>query len=206
MTVHQLKPRNPRVMLKSRSKRPKPYGGERQHLTETELSKFLKALEGSPRDYLMGLITYLHGLRVSELIGLKWADLDEKAGTLFIARVKQGLNLTHVLERDELAKLKALRKAQDPASIFIFPNGRTKGSGQLSRSGVFRIFGEAGRKVGIPDMHPHRLRHSTATHQANSGMDPFKLQRFMGHAAMSSTLDYVKLSTEPIKDAWKGKR
>lgn len=206
MSVVQLKAAQPRVMLKSRAKRPKPYGGKRQHLTEAELAKFLKALEGNPRDYLMGLMTYLHGLRVSELIGLKWADLDEKAGTLFIARAKNGLDLTHMLERDELAKLKALRKAQDPASLYIFSNGRTKGSGQLSRSGVFRIFQDAGEVAGIEGMHPHRIRHSTATHQANSGMDPFKLQRFMGHAAMSSTLGYVKLSTDPIKDAWKGKR
>ena len=54
--------------------------------------------------------------------------------------------------------------------------------------------------------HPHCLRHTTGTVQANGGMDAWRLQKLMGHASMANTTKYVAMSPEPLKDAWCGKR
>jgi site-specific recombinase XerD len=55
-------------------------------------------------------------------------------------------------------------------------------------------------------VHPHCLRHTTGTIQANAGMDAWRLSKLMGHASMSNTVRYVTMSPEPLKDAWRGKR
>jgi integrase len=55
----------------------------REHLTETEIEKLLAALKGNrhgPRDWLIGLMIYRHGLRVSEACDLRWDDIDPRRG------------------------------------------------------------------------------------------------------------------------------
>jgi site-specific recombinase XerD len=65
----------------------------------------------------------------------------------------------------------------------------------------------AGRNADIDfPVHPHCLRHTTGTVQANGGMDAWRLQKLMGHASMANTTKYVAMSPEPLKDAWRGKR
>jgi type 1 fimbriae regulatory protein FimB len=63
----------------------------REHLTETEIEKLLAALKGNrhgPRDWLIGLMIYRHGLRVSEACDLRWDDIDLAARTIVIRRLK----------------------------------------------------------------------------------------------------------------------
>ena len=65
----------------------------------------------------------------------------------------------------------------------------------------------AGRKAKIAwPVHPHCLRHTTGTIQANAGMDAWRLSKLMGHASIANTTKYVRMSPEPLKDAWRGKR
>ena len=83
----------------------------REHLTETEIEKLLAALKGNrhgPRDWLIGLMIYRHGLRVSEACDLRWDDIDLAARTVVIRRLKGSRDSTHYLERDELAGLRRL--------------------------------------------------------------------------------------------------
>ena len=61
-----------------------------------------------------------------------------------------------------------------------------------------------GAKITWP-VHPHCLRHTTGTIQANGGMDAWKLSKLMGHASIANTTKYVRMSPEPLKDAWRGK-
>jgi integrase len=63
----------------------KPYGGKRQALTQDELDRLFAALKNNRhghRDYMIALVTFLHGLRVSELIDLRWDDIDWRKGTI----------------------------------------------------------------------------------------------------------------------------
>ena len=74
----------------------------REHLTEAEVAKLLETLRSNRhghRDWLIGLLIYRHGLRVSEACELRWDDLDLTARTINVRRLKGSRDSTHYLER-----------------------------------------------------------------------------------------------------------
>jgi integrase len=94
----------------------------REHLTEAEMTKLLAALKANRhghRDWLIGLIIYRHGLRVSEACDLRWDDLDLPKRTITVRRLKGSTDSTHYLERDELAGPKTIAKAAGVQSLCI---------------------------------------------------------------------------------------
>ena len=95
MSVHRLKTTTQAVKWKVKAK---PYGGKRQALTQDELDRLFAALKSNRhghRDYMVALVTFLHGLRVSELIDLRWDDIDWRKGTIAIRRLKGSIDGTH---------------------------------------------------------------------------------------------------------------
>jgi integrase len=87
----------------------------REHLTEAEMDKLLVALKRNRRghrDWLIGLIIYRHGLRVSEACDLRWDDIDLPKRTVIVRRLKGSTNSVHYLERDEVNGLKLLHRQQ----------------------------------------------------------------------------------------------
>jgi integrase len=82
----------------------------------------------------MVLVAYRHGLRVSELVDLRWDQIDFTTATMHVRRVKQGTESTHPIKRDESHALRRLQKEQDPKSPFVTP---------LDREIVFRSDAEA---------------------------------------------------------------
>ncbi len=81
----------------------------REHLTEHELDKLLMALKlnrHGHRDWLIGLLIYRQGLRVTEACDLRWDDIDLPKRTIAIRRLKGSQDSSHYLERDELTGLK----------------------------------------------------------------------------------------------------
>ena len=153
---------------------------------------------------MIALVTFLHGLRVSELIDLRWDDIDWRKGTIAIRRLKGSIDGTHYLERDEAIGLKRLQREQEPRRPHIFTSERGEA---FSRFAINKMIATAGQKAKITwPVHPHCLRHTTGTMQANGGMDAWRLIKLMGHASIANTTKYVRMSPEPLKDAWRGKR
>jgi integrase len=92
-----------------RKGKPNPAYRTREHLTEAEVSKLLTALKQNRhghRDWLIGLLIYRHGLRVSEACDLRWDDIDLTKRTIIVRRLKGSIDSSHYLERDELTGLK----------------------------------------------------------------------------------------------------
>ena len=93
-------------------------------------SKLLAALKGNRhghRDWLVGLIIYRHGLRVSEACDLRWDDIDLRKRTLIVRRLKGSTDSVHYLERDEVNGLKLLHRQQQADGIkaaYVFINER----------------------------------------------------------------------------------
>src|SRR6516164_9963749 len=86
----------------------------REHLTEAEMDKLLGALKRNRhghRDWLIGLIIYRHGLRVSEACDLRWNDIDLPKRTIIVRRLKGSTDSVHYLERDEVNGLKLLQRS-----------------------------------------------------------------------------------------------
>jgi site-specific recombinase XerD len=176
----------------------------REHLTETEMTKLLAALKANRwghRDWLIGLLIYRHGLRVSELCDLRWDDIDLAKRTVIVRRLKNSHDSTHYLERDELAGLKRLQREQAVKSSYAFINERRQPFGRM---GVARMIERAGEAAKLPfPVHVHMLRHATGYALANRGMDTRRLQHFLGHASITNTVRYTQMSPEPFKDIWR---
>jgi integrase len=147
----------------------------REHLTEAEMDKLLAALKRNRhghRDWLIGLIIYRHGLRVSEACDLRWDDIDLPKRTIIIRRLKSSTDSVHYLERDEVNGLKLLHRQQQADGIkaaYVFINERSQPFGRM---GIGRMIERAGEAAGLPfPVHVHMLRHSTGYALAARGMD-----------------------------------
>ena len=176
----------------------------REHLTEAEMNKLMAALKTNRhghRDWLIALLIYRHGLRVSEACDLRWDDIDLSKRTIIVRRLKGSTDSSHYLERDELAGLKRLRRESKPRSAYVFVNERGQPFGRM---GIARMIERAGETAKLPfPIHVHMLRHSTGYALAGKGMDTRRLQHFLGHASITNTVRYTAMSPEPFKDVWR---
>jgi type 1 fimbriae regulatory protein FimB len=172
----------------------------REHLTEAEVTKLLAALKRNRhghRDWLIGLMIYRHGLRVSEACDLRWDDIDLAARTIVVRRLKGSRDSTHYLERDELWGLRRLPKQ----SAYVFVNER---GDPFKRERIATMIQRAGAATNIPfAVHVHMLRHSCGYALANKGMDTRRLQHYLGHASITNTVRYSAMSPEPFRDIWR---
>src|SRR5450830_578759 len=131
----------------------------REYLTEAEVERLLTAANGNRwghRDATMILVGYRHGLRVSELVDLRWDQVDFATATLHVRRVKQGTPSTHPMLGDELRALRQLQREQEPKSPFVFTSER---GAPFSTAGFARMVERAGREAKLVfKAHPHMLR------------------------------------------------
>jgi integrase len=111
----------------------------REHLTEAEMDKLVGALRRNrhgQRDWLIGLLIYRHGLRVSEACDLRGDDIDFAKRTIDIRRLKGSHDSRHYLERDELIGLRVLQRhysKQAVKSSYVFVNERGQPFGRMGR-------------------------------------------------------------------------
>lgn len=159
----------------------------------------------TPFDYrnkAMLELIYGCGLRISELINLEMNDIDiincqirilgkgskERdipLGEYAIYYLKQYLEI-----RDKLLKDKTCNK--------LFVNNHGQG---ITRQGFFKILKKLLQEKGLnPDISPHTLRHSFATHLINRGADLRSIQEMLGHSDISTTKIYTRVSDEKVVD------
>ena len=176
----------------------------REYLTEAEVERLMAAARANRwghRDAAMVLVAYRHGLRVSELVDLRWDQVEFATATLHVRRVKQGTPSTHPILGDELRALRRLQREQEPKSPFVFTSER---GAPFSTGGFARMVERAGReaKLGFK-AHPHMLRHACGYALANKGHDTRALQAYLGHRNIQHTVRYTELSPTRFKDFWR---
>ena len=155
------------------------------------------------RDVALLEVLYATGVRVSELCGLDVADLDRSRRTLRVLgkgdkerTVPYGAPAARALE-DWLAArgLVALRTAG--GALFVGARGR-----RLDPRAVRDVVHRAAALAGVPDLGPHGLRHSAATHVLNGGADLRSVQELLGHASLATTQRYTHVSTERLRSVY----
>ena len=164
-----------------------------QHLSPQELRKLLlEAKKHSERDWLMLLVMYLHGLRVSELTAITKSDV--QGGNIRIQRLKNGyLNIHPMFESDEVLMSEAgpMRRL---ASLASEPGTKLF---KISRFQIYRLMRHYCELIGLPPekCHPHVLRHSIAMHTIGpSGVH--NVRQWLGQRSISSTSHYLRASDE----------
>src|ERR1019366_5968829 len=145
---------------------------KREYLTPDEVDKLLQASgklgRHGARDRTLILIAYRHGLRVSELVALRWDQVDLKAGLLHVARLKNGIASTHPIRGPELRALRELKRDY-PSSPYLFVSEL---GGPITPATFRKLLARAGERAKLPfPIHPHMLRHSTGYKLANDGHD-----------------------------------
>ena len=154
------------------------------------------------RDRAVLEVFYSTGIRVSELVGLNWSDVDFQ---LEIIRVVGKGSKERIVPIGEIA-LRALRdygreqrekwqlSAKGETAVFLNNRGH-----RITTRSVARIVEKHLKQAGIHvKMGPHGLRHSFATHLLNSGADLRSIQELLGHASLSTTQRYTHLNLDAL--------
>jgi len=183
--------------------------GHMTYLAPDELLAVLKAARArSVRNWAMILLAYRHGMRASEVCGLKLADAYMKSESVSIRRLKGSLHTVQPLYRhkgqpllDEMNALRAwLRARSGDGSDFLFTSQK---GGCLHRSQFFRIFQACADAAGLPPekRHPHALKHSLASHLVAGNVNLALVKQCLGHKAIGSTMKYVGVTDSQASEA-----
>ena len=176
----------------------------REYMTEAEVERLMVAAKGNRyghRDATMALVAYRHGLRASELVDLRWEQVDYRTASLHVRRVKQGSPSVHPVLGDELRALRRLQRDQEPKSPFVFTSER---GAPFTTAGFARMIERAGIEAKLSfKAHPHMLRHACGYALANKGHDTRALQAYLGHRNIQHTVRYTELSPTRFKDFWR---
>ncbi len=197
---------SPATVNRTVTPRRRPNGAlrTREYLTEAEVERLMNAARKNRwgyRDATMVLVAYRHGLRASELVDLRWEQVDFRTATLHVRRVKQGTPSTHPILGDELRALRRLQREQEPKSPFVFSSER---AAPFSTAGFARMVERAGIEAKLAfKAHPHMLRHACGYALANKGHDTRALQAYLGHRNIQHTVRYTELSATRFKNFWR---
>ncbi len=195
---------------------PRVPSGLPKALTEAEVQALLEAVVGDDpvarRDRAILEVLYGTGLRISELVGLRLGDVDLESG-LLRAFGKGSKERVVPLGRHAIGALYAWltpggRDALEPErwarrgdAEAVFLNRR---GGRLTRQGAWLVVKRYGEAVGLgAKLTPHALRHSCATHMLDHGADIRSVQELLGHASVSTTQVYTRVSTERLWAAYR---
>jgi integrase/recombinase XerD len=158
------------------------------------------------RDRAMIELLYATGMRVSELVSVRLADLHLDAHYLTCVGkgnkerlIPIGEQATDWVERYQREGRPQLLRARRP-SPRLFLNAR---GGSLSRVGFWKILKGYGLRANLPGpLSPHVLRHSFATHLLDGGADLRTIQDLLGHASISTTQVYTRVESARLRRAY----
>lgn len=180
----------------------------KSYLTEVEMARFLKAARAGRygiRDYCLLLFAYRHGMRVSELLDVRTAEIDLEGSTVMIRRSKGSLSTRQPIQGDELRAIRRWLRARAllayaEGSPFLFLGER----GPLTRQAVNYLCKEIGERAKFDfRVHPHMLRHSCGYALANKGYDTRLIQDYLGHRNIRHTVIYTQTNSKRFEGMWR---
>ena len=176
--------------------------------TRDEIRQMLEApsLEDrtGPRDRLIMRTLYATGIRLAELCALKFCDLDYGGQSVFVRDGKGAKDRYVLADAQTMAMLKEWQGDQGPEAP-VFDVGDRQ---------IERLVTEYGKQTGLTQKYaamdrglsPHSFRHAYATHLYETGVDLFTLKRWMGHAYLDVTENYIETSVKRTLSEYEGNR
>jgi site-specific recombinase XerD len=197
-TVVSVKRHSPPRRRKNAAIRP------REYLIESEIEQLMRAARKrgrwGHRDATMIFLAFRHGLRVSELVSLRWEAVDLATSHLHVSRVKRGRDSQHPISGRELRSLRQLKREQPSGSRFVFISER---GAPLTPRGFAQMLSRTAASIAFPfPVHPHMLRHACGYKLANDGHDTRALQDYLGHRQIAHTVRYTELAAGRFNGFW----
>ncbi|MFQ5966989.1 MAG: site-specific tyrosine recombinase XerD [Acidimicrobiia bacterium] len=158
------------------------------------------------RDAALLELLYATGARVAEAVALDLADVDLADRTALLTGkgdkqrlVPLGTAATHAITRYLPDRLRLRRSGRDSGALFLNARG-----GRLSRQGAWKSVKKAASRAGLDPagVSPHVLRHSAATHMVEGGADLRVVQEILGHASISTTQIYTRVSPRHLQEVY----
>ncbi|MEW9555238.1 tyrosine recombinase XerC [Nonomuraea sp. NPDC050783] len=179
-------------------------------LDQEQAREVLDAASGTEpkelRDRAIVELLYATGIRVSELCGLDVDDVDRDRHVIRVLgkgrkerSVPFGLPALRALDRWCIHGRPLWMRAGSGAALFLGARGGRIDAGTVRRV----VHARLAQVDGAPDMGPHGLRHSAATHLLEGGADLRSVQELLGHASLNSTQIYTHVSIERLRAAYK---
>jgi integrase/recombinase XerD len=206
LVVEGLSATDPTVLLDS----PRRRASLPKALTLEEVLRLLEGPDpGTPegrRDRALLEFLYATGARVAEAVGLDQLDLDLEEGTARVTGkgdkqrlVPVGGPACRALQAYLPDRLAWRRAGRDSGAVFLNQRG-----GRLTRQGVWGIVRRCALRAGLdPEtVSPHVLRHSAATHMVEGGADLRTVQELLGHASISTTQVYTRVSPRHLLEVY----
>jgi integrase/recombinase XerD len=184
-------------------------------LSEDEVESLIAAVVGDDaiarRDRALLETLYATGARISELCGLSSGDLDLEAGMVRLygkgskerlvpigSCARRALDTWLTEGRESLVPARWARRG-DAEAVFLDKRGR-----RLSRQAAWAVVVRHGERAGLKGhLSPHVLRHSCATHMLDHGADLRIVQEMLGHASISTTQVYTRVSQEKLFEQYR---
>ncbi|MFZ9674939.1 MAG: site-specific tyrosine recombinase XerD [Ilumatobacteraceae bacterium] len=184
-------------------------------LSEDEVESLIAAVSGDDavalRDRALLELLYATGARISEVCALSLGDIDLESGMVRLygkgskerlvpvgSHAREAVHRWLAGGRDDLSPVRWARRGDADA---VFLNNR---GGRLGRQAAYAVVVRHGERAGLTShLSPHVLRHSCATHMLDHGADLRIVQEMLGHASISTTQVYTRVSQERLFDQYR---
>ena len=161
-------------------------------LSKEEVMKLIEVTENIKHKLII-MFLYYAGLRVSEVVNIKWENLDFDRELINLKQAKGHKDRTIFLHKKIIGLLRGFNRKG-----LIFVSERDK---KYSKGTIQAIVRNSAKKVGLKKrIHPHMLRHSFATHLLEAGADIRYIQKLLGHQSLRTTSIYTHVANKDIKN------
>ena len=158
-------------------------------MSEVEVSLHLRAAS-SKRDRVLLEVIYAGGLRVSETVGLTWADVLPRDDRVQLSITGKGGKVRQVLLPEIVSRALLSLRGEAGANDAVFPS--REGGGHLTERTVNGMVKRAAAKAGINEaVSPHWLRHAHGSHAIDRGASLPEVQTTLGHGNIATTSGYL---------------
>lgn len=188
---------------------PRPPSRLPHAVTVAEVERILTAPDPEApsglRDRAILELLYGSGCRVSELTGLDVDDVDTERRVITVTGKGNKQRMVpigrHAAEAVEAYRVRsrpsAAARGRGVPALFLNARG-----GRLTRQSVWNLLRASGATARVPDVHPHTLRHSFATHLLEAGADIRVVQELLGHASVTTTQIYTKVTIDHLREVY----
>lgn len=180
--------------------KPKENKGRVRFLDDAELPRFLAACRKHNDLYLAVLLSLTTGGRQSEIMGLRWGQIDLKTGraTLYAGTTKNNDMRVLPLVGEAFTRLQERAKVRSLTDDRIFPP--THKAKKSSFIALRTPFAAALKEADIKDFHWHDLRHTCASYLMMNGVSPLEISKVLGHRTMAMVSRYAHLAPARVSD------